>query len=158
MREFGAGYWADETDFKIRLQVDGKPAVLKNSRKVVMLGARCPTCKRGMKTASVPSTSAERWLKAARKQLPPQWPFNEAIPKRIRVSAKIVTYAHDRRARDLDNTYGCPQDAIQPHGDWWGIIEDDCQIASHDGSRLRYDKDNPRVEITLTPFIEDDES
>ena len=33
----------------------------------------------------------------------------------------------------------------------YGVIEDDNSriVAGHDGSRVRYDKDNPRVEITI---------
>ena len=37
-----------------------------------------------------------------------------------------------------------------------GVIEDDCCriVAGHDGSRVRHDKDNPRVEITITELEE----
>jgi hypothetical protein len=37
-----------------------------------------------------------------------------------------------------------------------GVLVDDFQIASHDGSRRYLDRQNPRVEITLTPFREKD--
>lgn len=37
----------------------------------------------------------------------------------------------------------------------YGVIEDDnCLIvASHDGSRVFYDKENPRTEIEITPYL-----
>lgn len=154
MRTWGNSYWENEHDFKIRLVVTGKPAVLKNSRNMVFLGERCPKCGRGLRVSSAPSKSAAKWLREARKQLQPQWPFNQPIPERISVTARIVTYAADRRRRDLDNSYGAPQDALQATGQWRGILTNDAQIASHDGSRLAYDKDNPRVEITLEPYLE----
>lgn len=38
-----------------------------------------------------------------------------------------------------------------------GIIEDDSSkvIAGHDGSRVLYDKENPRVEITLSEVCDE---
>ena len=37
-----------------------------------------------------------------------------------------------------------------------GVVQDDNSniIASHDGSRVRYDKDNPRVEIDIIPMAQ----
>lgn len=36
----------------------------------------------------------------------------------------------------------------------FGVIKDDNSriVAGHDGSRVLYDKENPRVEITITPI------
>lgn len=89
-------------------------------------------------------------------QLRDQWPYREPIPKHVSIHAAIVTYVDNKRARDLSNTYGCPEDILEPNPDvhWVGIITDDCQIRSHDGSRIRHDKEGPRVEITLRPFLD----
>lgn len=40
-----------------------------------------------------------------------------------------------------------------------GILADDNSriVAAHDGSRVLYDPDSPRVEITITPMQEDDQ-
>ena len=41
----------------------------------------------------------------------------------------------------------------------YGVIEDDNNriVASMDGSRVKYDKDNPRTEVEITPYEEEDE-
>ena len=38
-----------------------------------------------------------------------------------------------------------------------GILQDDNSsiVMGHDGMRVYYDKENPRTEITITPFEED---
>lgn len=155
IKKVDCGYWRNAADFEFRFVIHGIPAVLKNRRKIITLGHRCPACKRGRQLSSVPSDAARRWMTDAITQLRAQWPFREPIPIGVDVHAQIVTFASDHRKRDLSNSYGCPEDTLQPnkkHG-WVGIIADDSQIKSHDGSRILYDKDLPRVEITLKQCI-----
>lgn len=152
--KWGNSYWHNETDFEINLVITGQPAVLKNDKVIVRMGKTCSCCKRKPNATLVSSKRITSWYKRALRQLPAQWPFAEPIPEEVHVNAAIVTYAHDKRRRDLDNTFGVAQDALQPTSGWSGILTNDCQIKSLDGSRLRYDKENPRVEITLTPFRE----
>ena len=70
------------------------------------------------------------------------------------LNVKCLFYMPTRRAVDLNNLLEAATD-ILVHS---GIIEDDnCRIVvAHDGSRVLYDKDNPRTEITITK-IEGDE-
>jgi Holliday junction resolvase RusA-like endonuclease len=85
------------------------------------------------------------WLKSAVEQLRWQW-ADAPIPKTMHVSAKIVSYLGTKRMIDASNLYQGPEDAMQLAG----VLEDDVCIEDHDGSSRRYDKLNPRVEITLT--------
>lgn len=64
------------------------------------------------------------------------------------VNVKCVFFMPTRRVVDLTNLLEAAAD-ILVH---CGILEDDnCRIVvSHDGSRVEYDKDNPRTEITIT--------
>ena len=70
------------------------------------------------------------------------------------LNVKCLFYMPTRRAVDLNNLLEAATDVLVHSG----IIEDDnCRIVvAHDGSRVLYDKDNPRTEITITK-IEGDE-
>lgn len=64
------------------------------------------------------------------------------------VNLCCVYYMQTHRRVDLVNLLEATCDILADAG----VIQDDnCSIvASHDGSRVEYDKNNPRVEITIT--------
>lgn len=68
------------------------------------------------------------------------------------VNLKCVYYMPTRRKVDLVNLLEATCDLLVT----CGILEDDnCQIVvSHDGSRVLYDKDNPRTEVEITAVEE----
>ncbi len=79
----------------------------------------------------------------------------EPLPARIStpVNLRCVYYMPTRRRVDLVNLIEATCDILVKAG----VLEDDhCRIvAGHDGSRVVYDKENPRAEITITA-LEDD--
>jgi hypothetical protein len=105
---------------------------------------------------------AKYYLENAADQLRTQWLplFHSPIPIGVELNAAIKSYLPTRRLTDASNLYEGPQDALKCCTRWCkhgcnrhaGVIADDVQIASHDGSRRLYDKEDPRVEITLTPY------
>ena len=64
------------------------------------------------------------------------------------VNVKCVYYMPTRRKVDLSNLIEASLDILVRAG----VLEDDnCDVAAaHDGSRVYYDKENPRAEITIT--------
>lgn len=64
-----------------------------------------------------------------------------------RVNVRCVYYMPTRGMVDLVGLLQATDDILVHYG----VIEDDNSgiVAGHDGSRVRYDKDNPRVEITI---------
>ncbi len=64
------------------------------------------------------------------------------------VEVKAIFYMETRRTVDLTNLLEALDDVLVKAG----ILRDDsCQIiVSHDGSRVRYDRNNPRTEVTIT--------
>lgn len=64
------------------------------------------------------------------------------------VNMQCVYFMPTRRKVDLCNLLGATCDILVKAG----VIEDDnCKIiTAHDGSRVDYDKENPRVEVTFT--------
>lgn len=69
-----------------------------------------------------------------------------------KVNIKAVFYMPTRRKVDLTNLLEALDDVLVKGK----IIEDDnCSILySHDGSRVLYDKDNPRTEVEITAINE----
>lgn len=65
-----------------------------------------------------------------------------------RINLKCVYYMNTKRRVDLVNLLEATCDILVDTG----VLKDDnCSIVvSHDGSRVLYDKENPRVEITIT--------
>lgn len=64
------------------------------------------------------------------------------------VNLKCVYYMPTRHKVDLANLLSATCDILVRYG----VLEDDNSriVVSHDGSEVRQDKDNPRVEITIT--------
>lgn len=65
-----------------------------------------------------------------------------------KVNVKMTFYRGDKRRTDLVNLENATLDILVQAG----ILEDDNYniVESMDGSRVRYDKDNPRTEILIT--------
>ena len=64
------------------------------------------------------------------------------------VNIKCVYYRETKARVDLVNLLEATDDILQKYG---AITNDDWHvIAGHDGSRVLFDKKNPRVEITIT--------
>jgi len=79
------------------------------------------------------------------------------IPKPVKpidepVEVKCLFYMPTHRSCDLTNLLQSIDDIMVKAG----LLKDDNfkVICSHDGSRVRYDKENPRTEVYITPFKE----
>ena len=118
-----------------RFVIEGPPVVLKNRKQIVSIGG---------KPRLISSSKARRWIDDAVMQLRTQWAGRSPIA--AMVNARITSYLPTRRKTDASNLYQAPEDALQAAG----VLLDDWQIESHDGSRRSYDKERPRVEIELT--------
>lgn len=85
------------------------------------------------------------------------WFLKPVPPRPIECSlnVKCLFYLPTRRRTDLTNLLEAVDDVLV-HA---GILKDDhCGIVtSHDGSRVLYDKDNPRTEITITRIPADEQ-
>lgn len=64
------------------------------------------------------------------------------------VNCQYIYYMATRRKVDQGNLVNATDDILVHYG----ILEDDNSniVKGHDGSRVRYDKENPRVDITIT--------
>jgi Holliday junction resolvase RusA-like endonuclease len=126
----------------LKLEILGEPRTKKNSQRILYKGARCPVCKQGRYPFVAPSEAFERYEQAALWQL-----RRSNTPIAVPVNVKCVYYMGTHRRVDLCNLLEATCDILTNAG----VLADDNShiVVSHDGSRVRYDKINPRVEIEI---------
>ena len=122
----------------------GNPITKKNSQRIITLRRWNPhTRKYVHRSIILPSKQYEKYEKDALMMLfPPENPIN------IRSNVKCVYYMETKRRVDLNNLLEATCDILTKAG----VLEDDKStiVAGHDGSRVFYDRNNPRVEIEIT--------
>lgn len=114
------------------------PRTKKNSQQIIRV-------KRGDKYVSMitPSAQYKKYESAACYYLRSSEP-----PIKHPVNVECHFYMETRRRVDLNNLLECATDVLVTAG----VLADDNSsiVIGHDGSRVHYDKDNPRTEITIT--------
>ena len=124
----------------------GSPRTKKNSLRRI---------RRGRRTLSISSAAHERWEWIAKKSLPvARQQLIEAglkLPITVPLNARVQIY-REAYSGDAVGYYQAVADWLQKVG----IVENDRQIRSWDGTRLQKDADLPRVEIVLEE-VEDEE-
>lgn len=122
--------------------IHGNPVTKKNSQQILMN----PKTHRPF---VAPSSQYKKYEKEACKQLLLQAVQHgpaQAIDFPVNIECDF--YMQTRRLVDLTNLLEAACDALTAAGI---IADDNCSIAvSHDGSRVHYDKENPRTEIRIT--------
>lgn len=89
----------------------------------------------------IPSKQYKEYEEIALWQLP-------RVYYHIPVNVKCVYYMNAKRRVDLTNLLEATDDILVKGG---VLADDNCTIlVSHDGSCVKYDKENPRVEIEIT--------
>jgi hypothetical protein len=142
----------------ISITVFGAPRTKKNSPQIVPALGR---------SVLIPSEAYKEWFREAMKQAAIIRSQLAAAGLELPVTGPVNVRALFYRDRNIGDTCGY----YQALGDWLqaprvskrgkrirngaGIIEDDRQIASWDGSRLRKDAENPRIEIEISASTED---
>lgn len=122
------------------ITIKGRPITKKNSQRIISVGGH-PRIMPSAKYTGYARDAAWQILAPARRHI--DYPVN----------VKCVYYMPDRRRVDLVNLLEATCDILKD----CGVITDDNStiVASHDGSRVLYDKENPRVEITITEGRDD---
>lgn len=118
----------------MKLIIYGPPRTKKNSAQLI--GG-------GLHPRMIPSKAYREYEESAKSQLPVM-----QHPIEAPVNVRCVYYMQTRRKVDLTNLNSSLADILVRGG----ILADDNRdiIASMDGSRVYYDKHNPRVEVEIT--------
>jgi Holliday junction resolvase RusA-like endonuclease len=129
---------------EIKYIIKGDPRTKKNSPKIAGAGKRCPICKKHEKQWIRQGAAHDDYAELAKLQIRPLPPRPIECP----VNVKCLFYMKTRRIVDGLNLQATIDDLLVDVG----VLKDDNSriVAGHDGSRVLYDKDNPRVEITIT--------
>lgn len=128
------------------------PVTKKNHNNLVDYGAQCPLCKRRQYSKVLPSTQFATYKEDIE-------PYMVLLKSKVGyidypVNLKCIFYCNVKRKSDLVGYIQSIQDIMTDYG----VISDDNRdvVASIDGSRVLYDKDNPRTEITITKLSDYD--
>lgn len=122
--------------------VPGAPRQKKNSGRIVFLGKRCHGCRRGVSPRILPSKPWEAWSRLA---IPLVRELK--IPTIMEpVNCAALFFCDTKRTVDPCNLYEGLADILEAAK----IVENDSLLATWDGSRLHLDRENPRVDVTLT--------
>ena len=129
----------------------GKPITKKNSPRIGYVGAKCPVCHKGKFAKVLPSAAYVLYAKAAK------WYLKPAPPKPLagKYNVKTLFYMPTRHRVDLTNLMESVHDILVEAK----ILEDDNSnvVVSVDGSRVLYDKSNPRTEIFIEEMPDDEQ-
>lgn len=123
----------------MRIVIPGAPITKKNSQQILV-----------NKKTGRPFISPSKQYKEYKKNCA-EYLGGYTAPIRHAVNVKCVYYMPTRRRCDLCNLLEATHDILVDYG----ILEDDNNqiIKSVDGSRVEYDKENPRVEIEIDKFF-----
>ena len=122
---------------EIKLTIKLPPVTKKNSMQIVGNGKR---------SMLIPSAQYRRYERDAGWFLKPL-----AIAEPVNIRA--IYFMPTRRKVDITNLESALMDVLVKYG---VIADDNCRVVvSTDGSRVMYDKENPRTEVTITKSKEE---
>ena len=129
---------------EIRYTIESEGRTKKNHQMIAGAGKRCPVCHKHEKQWIRQGAAHDNFAELARWQLRPVPPKPIDCP----VNVKCLFYMQTRRRVDKGNLEAAIHDLLVD----CGILADDNRdiIATTDGSMVLYDKEHPRVEITIT--------
>lgn len=129
---------------RIEFVIPLNPVTKKNSQQVVRdrLGRTFITQNKRYKNYAA---SVDMILKAAKGRNDIREPISEPV------NVRAIFYRSTKRIVDLTNLQECLHDVLVDSGI---LADDSCRvIVSTDGSRVRYDKSNPRTEVVISPVL-----
>lgn len=129
---------------EIKYVIPLDPRTKKNHQMIAGTGKKCPVCKKHERQFIRQGQAHDEYAERAVLHLRPRPPR----PIDCEINIKCMFYMQTRRRVDSLNLLAAVDDLLVEAG----IIADDNSkiVVSHDGSRVLYDKDNPRTEITIT--------
>lgn len=130
----------------IDFTIAGQCYSLKNTRDIFPIpgpGPKCPHCKRAVRIITVPNGKAKDFEKAFRDQIPRA--AQQHIEQAVRADIEIF---YPSNLQDLDEALVF--DLMQK----FRVIENDRQVVQK-WVQKRIDKENPRVNVKVTPVLWD---
>lgn len=125
------------------------PRTKKNHQMIAGSGGRCPLCGKPKKQFIRQGKPGTEYTFRATTYLQPR--PDKPIDKPVHI--RYLFYMGTRRRVDKLNLQAAADDLLVS----CGILKDDHSgiVCSHDGTRVLYDKENPRTEVYITDFEEE---
>lgn len=151
----------------IHIVIPGQPVVKKNTHRISVFIKDKKTGRKKVRPYPL-YYYTERWKEWAGRAIIACYNFKEKHPEYIypitdRINLKVLFYLNNLRTVDLSALYEGIQDVLAGNAgiqsklapESYQILFDDSfkYIGSHDGSRIFWDKQNPRTEVFITEFI-----
>lgn len=132
---------------EIKYIIHGEPRTKKNHTMIAGSGRRCPVCHKYEKQWVRQGLAYEEYAEKAEWQLHPR----PEKPIDYPVNVRCMFYMATKRRVDGLNLQATVDDILVDAG----ILKDDNSriVVGHDGSRVLYDKENPRTEIYITKEV-----
>lgn len=126
------------------------PRTKKNHQMIAGSGGRCPLCGKPKKQFIRQGKPGTEYALRATSYLQPHPPKPIDSPVHIR----YLFYMGTRRKVDKLNLQAAADDLLVSAG----ILKDDHSgiVCSHDGTRVLYDKENPRTEIYISDYEQEE--
>lgn len=127
------------------------PRTKKNHMTIAGTGPKCPKCGKKARQFVRQGSANTKFSFEAQKFLKPKPP--QPIESHVHIVYRL--YMQTRRRVDDLNLYASLDDILVSSG----VLKDDNinYIRSRDGSRVMYDKNNPRAEIYIYSYREEDD-
>lgn len=136
----------EENKDEIKIVIPVAPITKKNHSNIISYGAKCPVCKRGTYFKLIPSKE----YSAYKSKIAPYLSLIRAKVSDIDypINLKCLFYVKKKYQGDVVGYLQSIQDLLVEAE----ILKDDNRniVAGTDGSRVFYDKTNPRTEIIIT--------
>lgn len=133
----------------VRFVIPLDPRTKKNHQMIAGNGPKCAKCGKPAKQYIRQGKAHDEYAEAAK------WFLRPAPPEPIQepVNVKCIFYMETRRKVDSLNLLAAVDDLLVDAK----ILSDDNSrvVVAHDGSRVRYDRHNPRTEVEITPMPEE---
>lgn len=133
---------------ELRYTIPLDPRTKKNSQMIAGAGSKCPYCGKFQRQFIRQGSANTQYTVKAYAYLNPKPKEPIGTPVQVRYLFYMATH----RKVDALNLQAAADDLLVEAG----ILADDNSgiVKSHDGTRVLYDKQNPRTEITITEYKE----
>ena len=122
----------------MKLVILGAPRTKKTHQRIIKVNG---------KPRIIPAAANKLWAEKAIWQLKSAWAqMRQQVPLDCNVNVRALFY-REANVGDAVGYYQALADALEAAG----VVENDRQVVSWDGSRLLKDNKNPRIELELTP-------
>lgn len=133
----------------MQFTINLNPVTKKNSSRIINFGKIiCPFCKRRSHQKILPSKKFEIY----QEECEPYLRKYKNLHIDYTINVKMLYYMKTKHKVDLPNLINGTLDMLVHYG----VLSDDNRniVYSTDGSRVLYDKENPRTEVTIEPISE----